>query len=61
MSDKDTIRDMVMALSRGDHEEAQASATEVMASKMSKLTTEDTSTEEPEVVDDDKKAESDTE
>jgi len=61
MSDKDTIRDMVMALSRGDHEAAQTAATEVMAAKTARLTTEDTSVEESDVVDDEKKAEADTE
>jgi hypothetical protein len=33
MSDKDRIRDMVMALSRGDHDEATAAASEVIAAK----------------------------
>jgi len=34
----DRIRDMVMALSRGDHEEAQAAASEVMAAKTARIT-----------------------
>jgi hypothetical protein len=33
MSDKDRIRDMVMALSRGDHDEATTAASEVIAAK----------------------------
>jgi len=36
MADRDKIRDMVMALSRGDHEAAQQASSEVMASKMAK-------------------------
>jgi len=40
MSDKDRIRDMVMALSRGDHEEAQAAANDVMAAKTTRITNE---------------------
>ena len=40
MSEKDRIRDMVMALSRGDHEEAQAASNEVMAAKTSRITNE---------------------
>jgi hypothetical protein len=38
MSDKDTIRDMVMALSRGDHAAAEIAASEVMAAKTTRLT-----------------------
>ena len=34
----DKIREMVMALSRGDHEAAQSSSSEVMASKMAGIT-----------------------
>ncbi len=37
-AETDRIRDMVMALSRGDHEEAQAAATEVMAAKTARIT-----------------------
>ena len=40
MSDKDKIRDMVMALSRGDHEAAQASAADVISDKTSRITNE---------------------
>jgi hypothetical protein len=40
MSDKDRIRDMVMALSRGDHDEATAAATEVIAAKTAKIVSE---------------------
>jgi len=39
-NDTDKIREMVMALSRGDHEAAQSSSSEVMASKMSKTMNE---------------------
>ena len=34
-NDTDKIREMVMALSRGDHEAAQQASSEVMTSKMS--------------------------
>ena len=37
MSDKDTIRDMVMALSRGDHETATAASSEVITSKTASI------------------------
>jgi len=45
MSDKDRIRDMVMALSRGDHEEAQAAANDVMAAKTTRLSADEDLTE----------------
>ena len=41
MSEKDRIRDMVMALSRGDHEEAQAAANDVMAAKTARITADE--------------------
>ena len=41
MNDKDKIRDMVMALSRGDHDTAQEAASEVMASKTARITEAD--------------------
>ena len=36
--DKDKIRDMVMALARGDHEAAQEASAEVMAAKSARAT-----------------------
>ena len=43
--DTDRIRDMVMALSRGDHEEAQTAANDVMAAKTARLTSSEELTE----------------
>jgi hypothetical protein len=39
-TDKDTIRNMVMALSRGDHDEATTAAAEVISNKTARLTQE---------------------